>query len=163
MTATSSPAIDTTAIRQNLETTHASFRELIASIPDAKWQAKSGNPGWTVGQLAWHITSGLTFSSQMIENAKKGKQVNIPSFLMPVAYKLNEMRVRRSSRGATKQSVLADYDREQAKLLGLLGGITDDELAVVKSNFGQTRSVREMFHVPVEHFEEHAPEIRAAL
>jgi DinB family protein len=157
------PAADKTALRSELEATHAAFRELIAQLPDAKWNVKSGNAAFTCGQLAWHITSGVDFSAEIIEDARKGKQTSVPAFLMPLGYKLNEIRIRRRSRAATRDSVLADYDREQARLLRLLDEVSDAELAIVKTNFAITQSVREMFNVPIEHFAEHAPEIRKAL
>jgi len=155
--------VDRAALRADLERTHAAYRELINGMPDAAWGATSGNHAFTCGQLAWHIASGLEFSAQLIESAREGKQTNVPSFLMPLGYKLNEFRIRRSSRSATKDSVLADYERHQARLLGLLDGLRDDEFAIVKTNFGMTQAVRDMFRVPVEHFAEHAPEIRSAL
>ena len=82
---------------------------------------------------------------------------------MPIGYKINEFRIRSRSKNATRESVLADYDRDHARLLGLLDEVTEDELAIVKTNYGMTQSVREMFQVPVDHFAEHAPEIRSSL
>ncbi len=163
MTTTSTPAADTTAIREQLEATHAAFRGLVPQITDEKWNAKSGNAAFTCGQLAWHIVSGVDFSAEIIENARKGKQTSVPSFLMPLGYKINERRIRSRSKNATRDSVLADYEREQARLLRLLDEVTDSELAIVKTNYAVTQSVREMFNVPIEHFAEHASEIRKAL
>ena len=124
---------------------------------------KSSNAAFTCGQLAWHLTSGLDFSAVIIENARKGKSTSVPSFLMPLGYKINERRIRSRSKGATRDSVLADYDRDQARLLRLLDDVTEAELAIVKTNYAITQSVGDMFRVPIEHFAEHAPEIRAAL
>jgi hypothetical protein len=162
-TATTASPVDKAALRGELEATHTAFRELMAQLPDAKWNATSGNKAFTCGQLAWHIVSGVDFSAEVIENARKGKQTNVPSFLMPLGYKINERRIRSRSKNATRDSVLADYEREQARLLRLLDEVTDDEMAIVKTNYAIKQSVREMFNVPVEHFAEHAPEIRKAL
>ena len=157
------PTADKTAIRSELQHTHDAYRELIAQIPEDKWNATSGNTAFTCGQLAWHIASGLDFGAELIEAARKGKQTNVPSFLMPLGYKINEFRIRRRSKNATRESVVADYDRDHTRLLLLLDDVTDDELAIVKTNYGMTQSVREMFQVPVDHFAEHAPEIRSSL
>ena len=164
MTATpAAPAADKATIRSELEGTHNAYRELVSQIPDDKWGTTSGNGAFTVGQLAWHIASGLDFGAGIIQAARKGKQTNIPSFLMPLGYKINEFRIRSRSKNATRESVLADYERDHARLLGLLDGVSDTELDIVKTNYGMTQSVREMFQVPVDHFAEHAPEIRAVL
>lgn len=157
------PAADKAAIRSDLERTHSAYRELISQIPEDKWGVKSGNSAFTCGQLAWHIASGLDFSAGIIDAARKGKQTNVPSFLMPIGYKLNEFRIRSRSKNATRESVLVDYDRDHARLLGLLDEVTDAQLAIVKTNYGMTQSVRDMFQVPVDHFGEHAPEIRSSL
>ena len=111
------PAADKAAIRSDLEQTHDAYRELIGQIPDDKWGATSGNGAFTCGQLAWHIASGLDFSAGIIDAARKGKQTSVPSFLMPIGYKLNEFRIRSRSKNATRESVLADYDRDHARLL----------------------------------------------
>ena len=158
-----SPAVDKAAIRADLERTHEAYRELVGQIPDGKWDATSGNRAFTCGQLAWHLASGVDFTVGIIEAARKGKQTSVPSFLMPLGYKRNEMRIRRRSRAATRESVLADYERDQARLLRLLDDLSDPEFAIVKTNFAITQSVREMFNVPVEHFAEHAPEVRAGV
>jgi hypothetical protein len=163
MTLSTAPAVDRAAIRSELEAAHAAYRVLVAQITDETWGVKSGNAAFTCGQLAWHIASGVNFAAEIIEDARKGKSTSVPSFLMPLGYKINEMRIRRRSRAATRDSVLADYEREQARLLSLLDSVTDDELAIVKTNYAITQSVREMFQIPIEHFAEHAPEIRSAL
>jgi DinB family protein len=156
-------ATDKAAIRSELEATHAAYRGLVGQISEAKWNAKSGNAAFTCGQLAWHIASGVDFAAGIVEDARKGKQTNVPSFLMPLGYKINERRIRSRSRNATRESVLADYEREQARLLRQLDEVTDAELAIVKTNFAIKQSVREMFNIPIEHFAEHAPEIRKVL
>ena len=161
--ATAAPTVDKTAIRNDLERTRETFRELIAQVPDEKWHTTSGNTAFTCGQLAWHVAGGLDFAAGLIDAARNGKQTNPPSFIMPVAYKLNEFRIKRSSRNATRDSVLADYERGHARLIALLDQLNDPDFAVVKTNFGTTSSIREMFENPVEHMTEHAPEIRAVL
>lgn len=157
------PAVDKAAIRSDLERTHDAYRALVGEIPDEKWGATSGNRAFTCGQLAWHIASSLEFSAGLIDAARKGKQTSVPSFLMPLGYKLNELRIRRGASKATRDSVLADYARHQARLLRLLDDVAGAEFAIVKTNFAITRSVRDMFNIPVEHLDEHAPEIRSAL
>jgi hypothetical protein len=160
---TTAPAVDRATIRGELERTGEAYRELIGQIPNGRWGEASNNRAFTCGQLAWHMAAGLDFSAGLIEAARKGKQQNVPSFLMPLGFKINEWRIRRGSRNATRDSVLADYEREQQRLLRLVDELSDAEFGIVKTNFGTTQSVREMFNVPAEHFGEHAPEIRAVL
>jgi hypothetical protein len=166
MTAPATPtttAPDRTALRRDLEATREAFRAVVGEVPDAKWRAKSGNPGWTCGQLAWHIAQGVQFSAGLVRSARAGKQTNPPAFLMPLAYKANEFIVRRNSRNATRDSVLADYDRELTELLKLLDDMPHADFARSATNFGQARTMEEMFRISIEHLAEHAPQVRAAL
>jgi hypothetical protein len=160
---TAAPSVDRAAIRAELQSTRDAFRDLVMRIGDDKWNAKSGNPGWSCGQLAWHLAEGVSFSVGLVRSAQKGKQTNPPSFLLPMMFKANEMIVRRRSRRATRDSVLADYADGLSRLLPLLDETTDADFARSYTNFGRSRSVREIFLTSVEHFAEHGPEIEAAL
>jgi hypothetical protein len=163
-TATASAStVDKAALRAELEATHAAYKGLVAQIGDDKWNAASGNSAFTCGQLAWHVASGVEFSTAIIENARKGKQTNLPKFMMPLAYKINERRIRSRSKAATRESVLADYAKEQEHLLRLLDEVPDADFSRSFTNYAQTKTVEEMFRTGVEHFAEHAPEIRASL
>ena len=98
-------AVDKTALRADLERARDASRALISEIPEAKWDATSGNPDFTCGQLAWHLASAVDFAAGLIENALKGKQVYFPSVLMPVGNRINATRIRRGSLGYPVVSV----------------------------------------------------------
>jgi hypothetical protein len=163
MTVAHPGVVDRAAIRRDLEATHAAFRELVARLADAKWNATSGNPAWTCGQLAWHLAEGVKFSRQLVEGARKGRQINPPRLLNPLAFKVNEFLVRRRSRGATRASVRTDYGASLAALLRVLDEVRDNEFDIVKTNFGITRTLEGMFRISVEHFAEHGPEIESVI
>jgi hypothetical protein len=149
-------AADRAAMRAAIEATQAECREAIAGISDEGWRAPSGsNPGWTRGQLAWHVGSSVDFFAGQIESARKGRAINPPSFLLPTIFKMSEVRVRFKSRRATRESVLADVDAGVARLCRLLDLVPDGEFAVSKTNFGETRTIAQMFGGPAEHLAEH--------
>lgn len=150
---------DRAAIRAALDATTTQYRAAVEAIPAADWKARSGNPGWTRGQLAWHVAASGDFVAGLVENARKGKGTNVPAFAMPLLFKLSELRVRMKSRGATPESVLRDYDAGSARVSRLLDSLRDDEFAMSATNFGETRTIAEMFQLPVEHMAEHGPEM----
>ena len=162
-TTTATAAPDKAALRNELEATHAEYRELVGQITDGAWNAKSGNAGWTCGQLAWHLAEGVKFSSGLVMKTREGKQTNPPSFLLPLAFKANEFIVRRKSRNATRESVLEDYRTSLDELLRLLDDVREEEFSRSATNYGITRTIEEMFRNTIEHFAEHGPEIRSAL
>jgi hypothetical protein len=59
--------------------------------------------------------------------------------------------------------VRAHYDAGHARLLALVDDLRDDEFAIRKTNYGDTRTVTEMLHLPAEHVGEHTPQIRAGM
>ena len=157
--ATAAP--DRAAIRAGIESTRAAYREVVQKMDDAKWKAPSENPGWTCGQLAWHVSSSVNYVNGIIENAKKGKETNLPGPLNPLAFRINGVLVRIRSRRATRESVLAEYDAAAEQLLKTLDATADSEFAISATNYGLTKTMLEMFETPREHFTEHAPSLRS--
>jgi hypothetical protein len=149
------------SIRSEIDATAVAYRDAVARITAEQWRSPSGNPGWTRGHLAWHIASAVKFQIGLIENARKGKGTNPPSFLLPLGLKVNDWMERRKSRGATRESVIADFDAAHSQLCELLDDIADEEFAVSTTNFGQTRTIQQLFHLPTEHFEAHVLDFRS--
>src|SRR5215216_2127078 len=47
------------AIRAELVAAHAEFHTLLDSLTDADWRRRSHNPGWTNGELLFHMALGF--------------------------------------------------------------------------------------------------------
>jgi hypothetical protein len=159
-TTTTAPA-DRAALRDDLAALGPAFQQLVGEIGDANWRKRSGIPAWTCGQLAWHLAQAAEFQAGQIEAAARGKALNPPSFLLPVAFKLNELRVRVGSRKATPASVLPGFDAGIKRLLALLDATGDAALAATVTAFGETRTLAATFRQAADHFTEHAADIRA--
>jgi uncharacterized damage-inducible protein DinB len=152
------------AIKAAIETAAADFAKVVADIGDAGWKKKSGIPAWTCGQLAWHVAQAFEFNAAQIKNAStSGKALNPPAFMRPTLYKLSELRVRLLSRKATPASVLTDLNAGIATLLATLASVDDDGLTNSATMMGDTRTIAEMFQLPVAHAAEHTAQIRAGL
>lgn len=154
---------DRAAIKASIEAIVPEFAKVVGEIGDGGWKKKSGIPAWTCGQLAWHVAAGLAFLAGQIEGASKGKALNPPAFLRPMLYKLSELRVRIASRKATPASVLADLDVGKARLLAALDAVDDEALKLSATMMGETRTIAEMFQVPLDHVAEHTAHIRTGL
>jgi uncharacterized protein (TIGR03083 family) len=160
---TTTAAPDRASISRELAETQAAYRELVGQIGEARWKQRSGIPAWTCGQLAWHVASSVPFMAGQIEGAKKGKALNPPAFLIPLLFKASELRVKVASRKATPASVLADFDAGMTRLLAVLNATDDQMLLVSATSLGETRTIAEMFHIPISHFTEHAADVRKGL
>jgi hypothetical protein len=152
-----------TALRDELTALGPAFQQLVTEIGDANWRTRSGIPAWTCGQLAWHLAQAVAFQAGQIDAAARGKALNPPSFLLPVLFKLNELRVRVASRKATPASVLAEFDAGLKRQLALLAATDDAALAATVTAFGGTRTLAATFRQAIDHFTEHAADIRAGL
>lgn len=154
---------DRAEIRRAIEAMSQEFATLMGDIGDRGWKTRSGIPAYTCGQLAWHLASGTAFLAGEIEKAKEGKALNPPAFVRPILYKLSEWRTRVVSRKATPTSVRADFDVAARKLLAVLESCDDEALRLSATRMGETMTIGDMFHKPVEHVTEHAGHIRAGL
>jgi hypothetical protein len=156
-------ATDRGAIKAAIEGMAPAFTQLVGEIGEDGWKKKSGIPAWTCGQLAWHVASSAGFLAAQIEAGSKGKALNPPAFLRPMLFKASELRVRMLSRKATPASVLTDMAAGRARMLEVLGAVDDEALKSSATFMGNTRTIGEMFQVPVDHLAEHGAHIRAGL
>src|SRR6266545_562264 len=104
---------DREAIRAELEATCRAYHELVKSISPDEWRKKSANPGWRVGQILWHLAWGAGYFPRGVEECRKGKARNPPTWIKNA---LNKLITRVGSRRATPQSVLSKYDAAHARI-----------------------------------------------
>jgi hypothetical protein len=150
-----------TAIAQELESTRADFRHLLASIPPSVWHQRGPGSAWTVREELWHIAWGNRFMLDLIKNARRG--IGLPKPPMVVADRLNALYTRLRTARATPSSIAARYDRVHHAALRQLDAIRDDEWERSVLVFGHRQTVAELFHGITHHFEEHANRIRPLL
>ena len=58
------------AIREELETSRASFHSLLASLSDQDFQRQSLNQGWTNGEILAHMTFGFMIVNILLPLAR---------------------------------------------------------------------------------------------
>jgi DinB superfamily len=154
---------DRESIRAELEGTRNAYHALVNSISTDDWTKETANPGWRVGQILWHLAWGASFFPKGVEECRKGKARNPPTWIMNP---LNKLITRIGSRGATPQSVLDRYDANHARILACLDGVQDDEWDKgVKplGAFGVYKTIESVFHSVTFHFREHEADVLAGL
>lgn|SRR5215208_6942982 len=149
---------DRDAIRAELEQTRRSYHELLGSLTREEWRRKSRNPAWTVGQLMWHLASGIKFSADGVERSRNGKGFNPPGLLVNP---INVLSTRIGARKATKASVTAQYDAGHAKLLVAMEAVLDADWQKGAKFFGRYMTVEDQLRAVKQHFDEHAADIQA--
>jgi hypothetical protein len=148
------------AIRDEIEATRTAFHELLDSLSEEDWRTKSANPAWSVGQLMWHLASGMEFFPRSVEYCRKGKGPNPPSFLIGPG---NVLLTRFGSRRASPASVREKYGRAHDSLLACLDGVRDDEWETGARIFGNGYTVESSFREVSEHYREHELDILKGL
>jgi len=154
---------DREAIRAELEATRRAYHELVKSISPDEWRKKSANPGWRIGQILWHLAWGAGYFPRGVEECRKGKARNPPTWIMNP---MNKLITRMGSRRATSQSVSSKYDAAHARILACLNGVQDDEWNKgVKplGAFGVYKTIEMVFHSVTSHFREHEADILLGL
>lgn len=154
-------------IRAELEATRAAFHQLIASLTDADWHRPSGNPTWTIGEVAYHITLAPRMLPADVRLIRKGWRVpHPPAFLFN---RLNVLVTRLGARRLTRQAVKEAYDDAHAVALGALGTIGEDEWSKGLDYPGWDPqlsghvTLERLFRYLSVHIEGHAQQIRAGL
>ncbi len=154
--------VDSQAIRDELEETRDAFHALLASIPDEAFEKPTSNPAWNVRQMLYHIVMAVEMLPQDIKLIRKGRFISPPAWLFNWA---NIYVTRWRARSHTRESLAAAYDKAQATVLEIMGGISDDEWALT-GNYpdvggglsGGERTIAMMYHYLSQHFQEHVPE-----
>ncbi len=106
--------------------------------------------------MAW----AMEFLRGQLNSARRGRGFNPPQF---ITNPLNVLNTRLGAMRSSRASIRRKYDAGTDALMGELDRVGDDEWLNSSTNFGVTKTVEHVFHVPAEHFAEHAPEILIAL
>jgi hypothetical protein len=151
---------DKQQLRADLEETRAAYHELLASLSEDDWRRKSGNPDLTVKELMWHMAWGLGWLARGVDAVNTGRGFNPPSFLLEPARRIAMHLV---ARQATPERAAQRYDEGHHSLLAKLEAMRDEQWERSVKQFGEVRDAIWYFREPVEHFEEHAADVRAVL
>jgi hypothetical protein len=147
-------------LRDDLEKTRAAYHELLTSLSSEDWNRRSGNPDLTVREAMWHMAWALGWLGGSIDRVVKGRSLNPPMFLVEPG---RRFAIWWLALRATPERAAARYDEGHAALLAKLETVSDDEWALSITQFGEPRNIQWFVRQPVEHFEEHARDVRAAL
>ena len=155
---------DGTALRDALEATKGEFRDLVNLIREEDWAKPTANPSWSVRELTFHLAS-TQFAAQVAEGAVKGGGGFNPLSLLPrgILDRLSVIYVRRGAKNATRDSLIERYDTGIIRTIAALERVPDGDWSREVKAFSETRTVRDVFQISIEHMKEHAPDIRAAI
>jgi hypothetical protein len=164
LTGAQSYAPNLAAIRADMESTRAAYRQLLGSLSDADLARPCAISKWTIAELMCHMALLIEQAVPMMLNqARKGKPM--PRLLdTRFGHWINYQLAVRAARKATRASLAQRYDAAHANLLGLLERVEDGEWSLPTAYpDGRPLTIETVFRVPAEHFELHAAWIRQTL
>lgn len=154
-------------IRDELETVRVSFHELIDSLTDDDWHRPSGNPAWTIGQVAFHMTLAPRMLPADVRMIRKGWRIPKPP--ASLFNRLNVLLTRLGARKVTRKTAGEAYDAAHAVALEALDTIGEDEWDKGLDYPGWDPllsghvTLERLFRYLRMHFQCHAEQIRAAM
>ncbi|HLO13188.1 MAG TPA: DinB family protein [Anaerolineales bacterium] len=163
------------AILGELETVHAKFHTLLASLSEQDFQRQSLNPGWTNGEILAHMTFGFIVTNVLLPMARlwgrlpKGSSKwfaqLLDSFTGPFN-RFNALGARLQGKFFTHQRIGKIYDRVYFSLVKKINSIRDEEWergmyypTKWDSNFSEFMTLEKLFYYPIIHFNFHSKQI----
>ena len=163
------------AIREELETSRASFHSLLASLSVQDFQRQSLNPGWTNGEILAHMTFGFMIVNILLPLARvwgrlpKGSSRWFAWLLNALTGPFNwfnAIGARGQGRVFTAERAGRIFDRVHVSLLKKVNSIQDQEWkhgmyypTKWDASFDEFMTLENLFHYPVKHFNFHLKQI----
>ncbi|MFC1878572.1 DinB family protein [Chloroflexota bacterium] len=165
MTQTSKPSGRFMKIKDELADVRQKFNWLLYQIPDGDWDLKLPGEAWTAKEEMMHIVQALEVLPKGINKAVGKSSRSILSFIP------SELRGRVNgyiiiplrSIGATKKSIADAYDQAYNAITKILANLPEDAWDKGAAYPRQYRTVEQMAHRPMEHFEEHSAHLCSVL
>ncbi len=160
---TTSGAPDKAMLKRELEETRAAYHALLAELPGDAWSRRSGNRDMLVKELMWHMAWSMTWLANGVDAVRSRRKTAVSRVPGAVADPLRKLAMRWLARRATPASAAGKYDDGHRELVAKLESVREDEWSLSTTRFGETRTMAWHFRQPVEHFVEHAADVRAVL
>ncbi len=163
------------AIGAELESTRLSFHALLNSLPEQDLQKKSLNPGWTNGEILFHMTFAFMLLASLIPmvlfwgRLPKGYSKIFAWILNSFTgffNWINALGARGGGRIYRKEGIGTKFDKIHFFLLRRLSSIREHEWqrgmyypAKWDALFSEYMTLEDIFHYPVKHFKFHLNQI----
>ncbi len=152
-------------VREELEKVQLRFLHLLDEISEKDLERRFSGEGWTVKQEMVHIVQVLHVLPNGIRRASRGGRRSILA-VVPTSLRSwvnGNVVIPFMAWTATRQSIAEAYSKAHNALLGILEQLPEDAWGKGMPYPRKYRTVAQMAHRPVEHFEEHIGHLRNVL
>jgi DinB superfamily len=166
-------------LRCDLEAARRDFHEMVASISEQWWAKPSHNPGWTNGQLIFHVLLGfilvlplasiLVFFGHLPAVCSR-TFAEILNFLTPLFNRINAVGPRGGASLLGRAGLISKFDQVHGAILERLERVRPGDWALAMHyptrwdppRFKTPMRMEDLFRYPVDHLRHHRHELRAA-
>jgi len=156
-------------LKREIESTRQAFHELLNSIPEKAFDLPSDNPGWTIGEVLYHMSIAPRFLGSDVKMiTRQNWAYRIIPVIIPKALFdwLNLKFTKFGARNVSPEFLAQEYDRAHASTLRALDQVSDSDFEkhVHYPDWDPLLSgevtVARLFHYVKDHFDSHADQVR---
>lgn len=166
-----------TRLRSDLEAARGEFHAMVASISEREWTGPSQNPGWTNGQIVFHILLGfilvvplawlLVFFGRLPALCSRifAGALNLST---PLFNRINAMGPRAGARLLGRAGIITEFDQVHGAILGRLDRARPSNWAAAMSyptrwdpRFQKRMDLAALLRYPVDHLRHHRDQLQA--
>jgi hypothetical protein len=165
-------------LRCELEAARREFYDMVASISEPWWAKPSHNPGWTNGQLLFHVLLGfililplaglLVFFGHLPAVCSRIFAA-ILNFSTPLFNRINAVGPRAGARLLGRAGLIREFDQVHGTILKRLERVRPGDWALAMHYptrwdplFTTPMHLEDLFRYPVDHLRHHRHQLRAA-
>lgn len=165
----------TETIRSEFESTRLTFHALLDSLSDEDLRRRSSNPGWSNGEILFHMTFAFMVLSALIPLARffghlpKSCSRLFAGMLNSFTWFfnwINAIGARGGGRIYTRKNIGKKYDRVHNSLLKKLASVKENDWQLGMyyptrwdALFSEYMTLEKLFHYPVSHFQFHLKQL----
>jgi len=163
-------------LRSELEAARLEFRDMVASTAGQSWATPSHNPGWTNGQLLFHVLLGfilvlplagiLVFFGHLPAACSRSFAA-ILNFSTPLFNRLNAVGPRGGARLLGQEGLITKFDQVHRAILERLEHVRPADWALAMhyptrwdTRFKTPMRLEDLFRYPVDHLRHHRRQLR---
>jgi len=150
---------------------------MVATVSEQGWSEPSKHPGWTNGQVLFHVLLGFLLVPPLVRllvvfgHLPRVVGRAFAGFLnlsTPLFHRINAVGPRGAARVLGRSGVLARFDRVHRIILTRLEHVRPDQWALTMAyptrwdpRFGSDMRLEDLFRYPVSHLRHHRSQLRA--
>ena len=164
-------------VRAELETARQEFHAMAGALSARAWVEPSHNPGWTNGQLLFHVMLGFILVPPLarllvwfgrLPGVWSRTFAGVLDVATPVFNRVNALGPRAGARLLGKAGVVRRFDRVHARILARLDRIRPGDWSLTMPyptrwdpRFRSDMRLENLFRYPIDHLRHHRAQLRA--